>query len=199
VAETPKAAERALDGVERVSTIVRSMKVFSHRDSATMAPVDINNAITTTLTIARNEYRYIADVHTSLEEIPPVTCFVGEVNQAVLNIIINASHAIADMHAKTGMRGEIHVSTHQMGDSVEIAIRDTGGGIPAHVRDRIFDPFFSTKDVGKGTGQGLSIARSVIVDRHGGGLRFECENGGTTFYLRLPIQGIVRAPLSVAA
>jgi PAS domain S-box-containing protein len=186
--QAPKAAARALDGVERVGSIVRSMKVFAHPDSAEMEPVDLNTAVKSTLTIARNEYRYVANLDIELGEIPPVTCFVGEINQVILNVVINAAHAIADIHAQTGTRGKITVKTSATGDHVEIAIRDTGGGIPEHVRERIYDPFFTTKDVGMGSGQGLAIARSVIVDKHHGELTFETTAGtGTTFFIRLPI------------
>jgi len=189
VEELPRAAERALDGVERVGTIVRSMKVFAHPDKADMAPIDLNHAITSTLTIARNEYRYVASVDTQLGALPPVTCFAGEINQVILNIVINAAHAIGEIHAQTGTRGKICVRTAHEGDHVVISIRDTGGGIPDDVRDRIFDPFFTTKDVGQGTGQGLSIARSVIVDRHHGALTFETTPGvGSTFHIRLPVR-----------
>ncbi len=185
--ELPKAAERALDGVQRVGTIVRSMKVFAHPDQSEMAPANLNDAVKSTLTIARNEYRYVANVEMDLGELPPVTCFIGEVNQVVLNIVVNAAHAIADIHAKTGTRGKIVIKTIASANDVEISIQDTGGGIPEHVRERIFDLFFTTKDVGKGSGQGLSIARSVIVDKHHGELTFETVAGaGTTFFVRIP-------------
>lgn len=185
--EVPNAADRALDGVGRVSTIVRSMKAFAHPDGAEMTTVDLNAAITSTLTISRNEYRYTADLVTDLAELPPVTCFVGEINQALLNIIVNAAHAMADIHERTGQRGQLSVTARADGDHVEISLRDTGGGIPDAIKSRVFDPFFTTKEVGRGTGQGLSIARSVI-DRHHGTLRFESTPGvGTTFYIRLPI------------
>ncbi len=186
--EVPNAAERALDGVGRVSTIVRSMKAFAHPDSAEMTTVDLAAAITSTLTISRNEYRYTADLVTNIAELPPVTCFVGEINQALLNIIVNAAHAMSDVHARTGERGTLTVEARADGDDVAITISDTGGGIPDVVRERIFDPFFTTKEVGRGTGQGLPISRSVIVDRHGGSLRFDTTTGvGTTFHIRLPI------------
>jgi two-component system NtrC family sensor kinase len=97
--------------------------------------------------------------------------------QAVLNLVINAAHAIRDVVGTTGSRGKITVRTRCDGDEVEIAIRDTGTGIPPDLRDRIYDPFFTTKEVGRGTGQGLAIARSVVVDKHGGSLRFETELG----------------------
>jgi signal transduction histidine kinase/HAMP domain-containing protein len=188
--DMPKAFTGCIDGLKRVATIVRSMKEFAHPDSTDMSDVDLNRAIQSTIVIASNEYKYVADVETRLETIPTVSCYAGDVNQAVLNIIVNAAHAIGDIVEKTGGKGKIVVSTKHEGDSVVISIADTGGGIPEHIRARIFDPFFTTKVVGKGTGQGLSIARSVIVDKHGGDLTMETEIGkGTTFHLRLPIAG----------
>jgi PAS domain S-box-containing protein len=189
VENVPKALERSLEGLERVAGIVRSMKEFAHPDRKEMAAVDINQAIRSTLTIARNEYKYVADVELELGDIPRVTCHGGDVNQAVLNLIVNAAHAIGDAVAGTETRGVIGVKTSTDGDSVVIAIRDTGGGIPLEIRERIFDPFFTTKEIGKGTGQGLPIARSVIADKHGGELTFQSELGkGTTFFIRLPVR-----------
>lgn len=190
VKHVPAALERSLDGLARVSTIVRSMKEFAHPDRPEMTQVDLNEAIRTTLTIARNEYKYVADIETSFAELPPVTCHIGEINQAVLNIVVNAAHAIADVVDGGGHRGTIAVQTRRDDDAVLISIRDTGGGIPPELSDKIFDPFFTTKEVGRGTGQGLAIARAAIVERHGGDLSFESEAGrGTTFVIRLPIQG----------
>ncbi|HEX6397409.1 MAG TPA: ATP-binding protein, partial [Steroidobacteraceae bacterium] len=140
--------------------------------------------------IASNEYKYVAEIETAFEHIPPVNCYAGEINQVVLNLIVNAAHAIGDVVKGTDKKGKIRVGTRVLGDQVEIAITDTGKGIPVEVRSRIFDPFFTTKEVGKGTGQGLAIARSVVVEKHGGTLHFETEVGqGTTFYIRLPIAG----------
>lgn len=184
----PTAVERALEGLERVAAIVRSMKEFSHPTQDAPSSADINVAILSTLTIARNEYKYVADVRTVFGEIPPVVCYVGELNQALLNIIVNAAHAIGEAIAGTERKGLITVTTASEEDSVLIAIADTGPGIPQAIQDKIFDPFFTTKEVGKGTGQGLAIARAVIVDRHGGALTFDSEPGkGTTFLIRLPI------------
>jgi PAS domain S-box-containing protein len=186
----PTAVERALEGLERVATIVRSMKEFAHPDLKEMSPVDLNQAIQSTLVIARNEYKYVADVETHFAELPRVTCHAGDVNQAILNIIVNAAHAIGDVVAGTTNRGRITVVTSRDNDWAEVRISDTGGGIPEEVRDRIFDPFFTTKEVGKGTGQGLAISRSVILEKHGGTLTFETQMGmGTTFIIRLPIEG----------
>jgi signal transduction histidine kinase len=194
----PVALDRAREGLGRVAAIVRSMKEFAHPDRKEMAQVDINHAIASTLVIASNEYKYVADVMTEFGELPAVNCYAGEINQVVLNLIVNAAHAIADVVKGTPEKGTIRVRTRVVGDCAEIAIADTGKGIPPEVRSRIFDPFFTTKEVGKGTGQGLAIARTVIVDKHGGTLHFETEMGqGTTFIIRLPIQG--QAASSAAA
>jgi signal transduction histidine kinase/HAMP domain-containing protein len=188
--DMPKAFCACDEGLTRVATIVRSMKEFAHPDSTDMSNVDLNRAIQSTIVIASNEYKYVADIETKFATLPGVMCYAGDVNQAVLNIIVNAAHAIGEVVEKQGGRGRITVSTRQENDDVVISITDTGGGIPEHVRARIFDPFFTTKAVGKGTGQGLAIARSVIVDKHHGDLTVETEIGiGTTFHLRLPIDG----------
>jgi signal transduction histidine kinase len=164
------------------------MKEFAHPDQKGKVGTDLNQAIASTLMIAQNECKYVAEVETEFGDLPPVTCHGGEINQAVLNIVINAAHAIADRVAGTGRRGCIRVRTWREGHDALIAVSDTGGGIPDAIRDKIFDPFFTTKDVGRGTGQGLAIARSIVVDKHGGNLDFETEVGeGTTFYIRLPI------------
>jgi signal transduction histidine kinase len=185
----PKALERSLEGLGRVATLVRSMKEFAHPEQKQKAPADLNRALSSTLTIARNEYKYVADVETSYGELPQVLCHVGELNQAFLNIIVNAAHAIEAANRGSDRRGVIRVATSCDEDSVRIAISDTGTGIPEEIRDRVFDPFFTTKEVGKGTGQGLSIARNVVVDKHGGELALETEVGkGTTFTIRLPLE-----------
>lgn len=184
----PAAVERSLEGLERVAKIVRSMKEFSHPNQDAPSSADLNAAILSTLTIARNEYKYVAEVETRLGEIPPVVCYVGEFNQALLNIIVNAAHAVGEAVAGTDSRGLITVTTGVDGDKVVISVEDSGSGIPQEVQDKIFDPFFTTKEVGKGSGQGLAIARSVIVERHAGSLTFETERGkGTTFVIRLPV------------
>ncbi len=188
----PVALDRAREGLGRVAAIVRSMKEFAHPDRKEMATADLNQAIRSTLVIASNEYKYVAEVETGFDPaLPHVNCYAGEVNQVVLNLIVNAAHAIGDVvKEQGGGKGKIRVATRVVGDCVEIAISDTGKGIPPEVRSRIFDPFFTTKEVGKGTGQGLAIARTVVVEKHGGTLHFETEVGkGTTFYIRLPIAG----------
>ena len=186
----PKAFDRAIEGLERVATIVRSMKEFAHPQQVDKVPSDINRAIVATLTVARNEYKYVADLETDYGELPPVTCHLNEINQVILNLVVNAAHAIGDVVRDTGRRGKITVSTRHEGEYAVVAISDTGGGIPEHVKPHIFEPFFTTKEVGRGTGQGLAIARTAIRDNHGGELTFESVAGlGTTFYVRLPLDG----------
>lgn len=188
--EVPGAISQSLDGVERVAKIVRSMKEFSHPGSDEMQSIDLNRAIESTLTVCRNEWKYVADVVTDFDpNLPPVTCLPGECNQVFLNLIINASHAIAEAQGdNTQAKGTITVSTRNLDDAVEVRIADTGTGIPEEARRKVFDPFFTTKQVGRGTGQGLAIARSVVVDKHGGSLSFETEVGlGTAFIVRLPL------------
>ena len=186
--QVPKALDRAADGIQRVASIVRGMKEFSHPDQKEKAPADLNRALRTTLALARNEYKLVADVDTELGEVPAITCHIGELNQVFLNIIVNAAHAIGDVVAKTGARGLIRVKTWCADGSAWVAIGDTGGGIPEAIRDKVFEPFFTTKEVGRGTGQGLAIARSVVVDKHGGSLGFDSVVGqGTTFSIRLPL------------
>jgi signal transduction histidine kinase len=175
----------------RVTKIVRSMKEFSHPGADEKTTVDINSALENTITVARNEWKYVADVKTDFEaNLPLIACLPGELNQVFLNIIINAAHAISDASEdSSGKKGIITVSTRSNRNSVEIRISDTGRGIPEDIQPRIFDPFFTTKEVGRGTGQGLAISHTVIVEKHGGSINFETETGkGTTFIIQLRIQ-----------
>jgi signal transduction histidine kinase/HAMP domain-containing protein len=192
----PLAIESSIEGLGRIATIVRSMKEFAHPDQAVKQAADLNQAIRSTLVVAHNEYKYVAEIDAQLGDLPLVPCHLGEINQVILNLLVNASHAIADVVKDTGNLGRLTVRSGVDGEYVEISISDTGMGIPEAVRAKIFDPFFTTKEVGKGTGQGLAIARSVIVNKHGGTLRFETEcNKGTTFFIRLPIGAIGATPI----
>lgn len=188
LSEVPAAVTQTLEGVERVATIVRAMKAFGHPDTGQRAPADINAAIANTLVVARNETKYVADVSFEAGDLPLVPCFLGDLNQVFLNLVVNAAHAVADRMAVTGERGTIHVRTYRDGDDAVVEVADTGCGIPPEIADRVFDPFFTTKEVGRGTGQGLALARAV-VDRHGGSITFQSRVGeGTTFTVRLPIE-----------
>jgi signal transduction histidine kinase len=185
-AELPSSIQLASEGVKRVSEIVRSMKQFAHHGADGIGSLDINQAIETTLTIAKHEYKLVADVVKDLGNVPPVICNIGEINQVLLNLIVNAAHAIQDAVKGSGTRGVIAIASRVVGHHVVISIADTGTGIPEPVRAKIFEPFFTTKEVGRGTGQGLAIARAV-VERHHGQLTFTSAIGhGTTFEIHLP-------------
>jgi PAS domain S-box-containing protein len=187
--EMPRAFERTFDGVDRVSTIVKAMKEFAHPDSAEQNPADLNHAIQTTLLVASNEYKYVAKVYTDFASLPSVMCNIGEMNQVFLNLIVNAAHAIHDA-GKDSETGEIHLSTEQSDNSVVVRVRDNGCGIPEDNLSKLYDPFFTTKDVGRGTGQGLSIAHAIVVEKHGGDIRVQSRVGvGTEFVIRIPIAG----------
>jgi signal transduction histidine kinase len=185
-AEAPHTVGRTLEGIRRVASIVRAMREFAHPGKGRPVASDINRSLEVTLDVARNEYRYVADVVTEFGKLPLVTCRAGELNQVFLNLIVNAAHAIEESVRGTEARGTIIVRTATEGDGVVVAISDTGAGIPAAIRDNIFEPFFTTKDVGRGSGQGLAIARS-IVEAHGGTITFETSPGeGTTFRVHIP-------------
>ena len=190
VAEVPRAIEQSLEGADRVAKIVRAMKEFSHPDSADKTATDLNKTIDSTITVARNEWKYVSELVKDFEEnLPPVVCYPGDINQVVLNLIVNAAHAIKE-RVQDGEKGRITVRTHKCADRVEISVADTGKGIPEAIRSRVFDPFFTTKEVGKGTGQGLALAYTVVVKKHGGKIWFETEmDKGTTFFVTLPTLG----------
>ncbi len=188
--EIPKALSQSLDGVGRVAKIVRSMKEFSHPGGEYRQLIDLNHAIESTITVSRNEWKYVAEMETRFDHaLPLVACYPSDFNQVILNLIVNAAHAVGDKILPDGHeKGKIVVSTKADGDWAEIRVQDTGCGIPKEIQGRIYDPFFTTKPVGKGTGQGLAIAHSIIAEKHRGSITFETESGqGTTFIVRVPI------------
>lgn len=181
----PKAIDRALEGIARVTEIVSAMNEFTHPDRASKSPADINRALETTLTVASNEYKYIARIEKDLQILPNIHCFLGDLNQVFLNLLVNAAHAIDESNVEDGV---ITVKTWQENEAINISISDNGTGIPESIQHRVFDPFFTTKDVGRGTGQGLAISHKIIVDRHGGKLLLHTESGkGTTMQIILPV------------
>ena len=190
--EIPKALSQSRDGLQRVSDIVRAMKEFSHPGSKERGRVDMNHLIETTVTVARNEWKYVADLELDLaDNLPTILGLEGEINQVLLNILVNAAQAIGQQGDETSSKNEkglIRISSRLADDMVEVRIADTGCGMPADVKKRIFEPFFTTKAVGKGTGQGLAIAYDVIVHKHGGRLEVESVEGeGTTFVISIPL------------
>ena len=188
--EIPRAIDQSLDGLQRVARIVRAMREFSYQGSDQMEAIDLNRAIETTITVAHAEWKHVAEVVTNLDVgLPPTTGLPGEIKQVILNLIVNAAHAIGDV-VGDGPRGkgQITISTRKVDDGVEMTIADTGSGIPEAIRTRVFDPFFTTKPVGKGTGQGLSLAYATIVKKHHGRIWFDSKpREGTTFFVRLPL------------
>ena len=188
-AEVPAAIERIIEGLQRVAAIVRAMKEFAHAGGAGKQAADLNRALEATLQIARAEYKHVATIDLRCGNIPEVLCNVGELSQAFLNLIVNAAHALADA-GRDSESGWIKIRTRFVDDSVELTFEDNGCGIPENLVNKIYDPFFTTKEIGRGSGQGLAIARSIIVDRHDGSIGVESlRSVGTRFTLRLPLRG----------
>ena len=192
VTEIPTAIKQSREGIKRVSAIVRAMKSFSHPGNRDKVSANLNTIIQTTIIVATNEWKYVAEVKADLDpSLPSIECLSNELGQVILNLLVNAAHAIADKLGDNpeGEKGTISISTREDGDWVELRLSDTGSGIPEEIRQRVFDPFFTTKVVGKGTGQGLAIVHDVITSKHKGTISLESEVGvGTTFIIRLPQQ-----------
>lgn len=191
--EIPLAIEQAMEGRDRVAAIVRAMKEFAHPGDEELTPVDVNRAIENTLAVSRGEWKHVAEVSLDLaSDLPPVPCYPGSFNQVLLNLVVNASHAIADTRERrNGASGLITISSALRGPWVEIIIGDNGCGIPPEIVSRIFEPFFTTKDVGKGTGQGLALTHAVIVDRMKGKIEVDSTPGrGTRFILTLSLEDL---------
>ncbi|HOY66393.1 MAG TPA: ATP-binding protein [Candidatus Ozemobacteraceae bacterium] len=189
-AEIPRAIDQSREGVERVSKIALALKDFSHPALHDQVMSDINRGIQNTVEISRHEWKYDADLDLELaQDLPLVRCSIDEINQALLNLIVNAAQAIREkITAGGGDRGRITVSTRPDGDGILISVTDDGPGIPPAIQQRIFEPFFTTKPAGTGSGQGLSIARHVIEAMHGGSIGVSSEPGRTVFTIHLPLQ-----------
>ena len=200
VEEIPTAIKQSLEGVDRVANIVRAMKEFAHPGVSEMTPIDLSKAIENTVMVARNEWKYVADLDTVFDpNLPLVPCLPGELNQVLLNMIVNAAHAIADkLGDSPDQKGRIRITTALSKPHAEIRIADTGGGIPKENIERVFTPFFTTKAAGKGTGQGLAIAHAVITEKHQGTIQVQSEVGkGTVFVIRIPLE-VAKQPLDDA-
>lgn len=191
--ETPKALEQSGEGLGRVARIVRSLREFSHPHNAESAPQDLHRAIETTIAVARHEWKYVAEVRCEFDpEMPLVPCVLDQINQVVLNLVVNAAHAISERQTAESSEklGTIVVRTRRAGHWAEIEVEDNGSGIPDAVRPHIFELFFTTKEAGKGTGQGLAMVRNIVVKQHLGTIGFETKWGkGTLFRVRLPLGG----------
>jgi len=183
----PLAAQQSIDGVQQVANIVSAMKEFTHPTCKEMAPVDINRVVERSVTVCRSEWKYLAELEFALDErLPKILADEGSLNQVVLNLIVNAAHAIGERELNMG---RITIRTEQVDDQIRLSVEDTGVGIPDEIKNRIFEPFFTTKGAGQGTGQGLAIAHQVVVDRHGGKINVDSKMGkGTTIIIELPIR-----------
>lgn len=189
--EVPKAIAQSIDGIKRVSSMISAMRDFSHIDERRFDRADLNKAVKSTVVILRNEVKYVADVKMDLDyDMPAVMCCIDEIQQVFLNLIINAAHSIGDCISEGAERGLITISSRVQDNYAVFTISDTGKGISPDIREKIFEPFFTTKSPGHGTGQGLSIVRSVVLERHRGKLDLESSEGvGTTFIIYIPIEG----------
>ena len=197
--EIPQAIEESLEGLQRVAEIIHAVKGFALTGNVERIPTDVNDVIRNAITVASDALRFVAEVSTDLDpDLPSVPCVPGDLSQIVLHLIVNAAHAVSDA-VGDGSRGKgaISILTRYDDDGATIRIEDTGVGIPDAIRERIFEPSFTTREVGEGTGQGLAIVRSLVVDKHGGSITFDTTPGeGTTFLLRLPLEA--RALVEVA-
>jgi PAS domain S-box-containing protein len=196
--EMPLAVHQSQDGVDRVAGIVRAMKMFGHPDAATPQDADVDELLRSTLVIARNETKHVADVDLHIEPgAERLRCFASDLRQALLNLVVNAAHAIAERQAngEHPARGRIDVSARREGGAVCFCVTDDGTGIPTELRERVFEPFFTTKEPGRGTGQGLALVHHIAVERHKGRVELVSEVGkGTEVRLWIP-----EAPASSAA
>ncbi|MBN2752389.1 MAG: PAS domain-containing protein [Rhodospirillaceae bacterium] len=184
--EGEKAVHQATSGIRAISRIVTAIKTFSHPGHIDPVPVDINSVIRDAVVVSRNQWKHIAEIDEDLDDSMPIFLGHGEqLGQAILNLIVNATQAIEDAN-KTGL-GKIRLHSQAKDDHAEIHIEDNGAGIPAHLIDKIFEPFFTTKAPGRGTGQGLSIAHTIISRGHQGTIHVESDPGHITrFTISLP-------------
>jgi len=190
-AELPRAFKQLAEGIARISQIVRAIRNFAKADSdGIKVSVDLNKAVETTLEVTRNEWKYHAAVETDLDPaLPPVLCFPAEIKRTLMELILNAVQAIVASRPQSGReQGIIRVTTRLDGQETLLAVSDDGCGIPADIRDCVFDPFFTTREIGAGAGCGLAFAHAAVVNRHGGRLSFITEeNKGSTFTVALPM------------
>lgn len=186
--EAPLSIDQSLDGIKQVASIVNAIKEFSHPGEDERSQFDLNQLIETAVTVTRNQWKYIADIETDLSaDLPTIDGLPGDINQVIVNLIVNAADAIDA--AKPSEKGKISIATKTEGNNVIFSIKDNGSGMPDDVKKRIFDPFYTTKGVGKGTGQGLAIAYTIIKQKHSGSI--DCSsspNAGTSFTITLPIE-----------
>jgi two-component system NtrC family sensor kinase len=189
VEEVPRALEQSAEGMSRIAAIVFAINELSHPDQDQARDADLNKLVRSAMTVCSGEWKSAAELKLELADgLPTLQCYPGPLSQVLINLVVNAVHAI-QARGGDGEPGRIVVSTRLAApDTVEITVRDNGIGMPAHVRARIFERYFTTKARGKGTGQGLALAQDIIAGKHGGRLSFETALGeGTTFCVCLPV------------
>ena len=180
--EVGPALAACADGVEHLGRLLHGIRDLAH-PGGELGPVDVGEVVHRALTLTRRQVVASAELVVSLApELPPVRGAALDLERVVINLVINAAQAVA----ATGRRGHIAVATARAPAGVVITVADTGGGIPAAIRDRVFEPFVTTKPVGQGCGLGLALARAVVVGQHRGTLTFTCDDAGTTFVVTLP-------------
>lgn len=171
----------SIDGISRVARIVADLKNFSNIDGVEETTADVNALLRTVCNVAAAQVAPRADVALDLGELPPMRCRPGHLNQVFLNLLLNAAQAME-------RRGAITLQTRREGVQIVVRVTDTGSGIPPEILTRVFDPFYTTRDVGQGTGLGLTVSRD-IVRAHGGRIEVQSEIGkGSTFSVFLPIK-----------
>ena len=198
--QVPKAIKDCLDGSRRVMEIVSAMNVFTHPGSKSFVPANVNDLIESTLSITRNRWKFCADIQLDLaHDLPTIQCLPTEINQVILNLLVNAADAVAERFGTSPkIQGKIDIATRRVTNGISIEVGDNGCGIPEENQSQIFSPFFTTKGVGKGTGQGLTMCYAVVCSQHGGSLTVESQVGkGTTFRVFLPDVPVPTAPAHI--
>jgi len=188
--QAPLAIEQSSSGIDQVRGIVQALKEFCHPGSDEAEALDVNHLVRSATTVTRNAWRYQAELVLELsEDLPTVVGYPQALGQVLINLIVNAADAIESRASGVpgGYVGRLAIRSRCRGDILELEVEDNGAGIPEAIRQKVMEPFFTTKAMGKGTGQGLALAYSTIVTQHSGKLFFSSEVGrGTTFFIQLP-------------
>lgn len=188
VEEAPEAASHAFSGLEHVSNIIAAVKSFAHPTKNEKTLADVRDIVLTTVTVSRNEWKYVANLEATFDEdLPLIPCYPTMLHQVLLNLIVNAVHAIDEKESSE--QGLVNINVTAADDWLEIRVIDNGCGVSSINAAKIMEPFFTTKPAGKGSGQGLALCRSIIEEQHNGRLSFESRlNVGSTFKICLPIK-----------
>lgn len=189
--ELPKCIDQTREGVARIASIIKALKEFSRRGSEdSKSPADLNHIIQNVAAVCRNEWRHIADMNLDLSaELKPALCYPGDLKQTVMSLLRNAIQAIEKRQIDDrNLRGKIGISTEIKDGNVIISVSDNGCGIPEDDHHRVFDPFFTTREIGHGIGQGLPMAFFSVVKRHSGSISFKSTlHVGSTFTISIPL------------